>query len=439
MSAPTADRPLHDGHPAVIAAAPQQHRRGGFRVADILNSPESDRHFTPSTYASQPRSSVQLPMSEDRTLPPPTFGGHQHSGVLTPGGSAGSATASSTSGLITPGTISASASSSNLMTMQGSNHGYHPYASGYSAHLHHLHGSHGDAGIPAGGIRKHRSSARSGYTTAPVSVATSPINSRPTSPTLHPTIAYHGHHTTSRKMAPYASADGASQMMLSSHHHSHHHHYHHHPHHQIGQIRHSLPVSRRSAPSSPRLGVSSLAPSASSSSLSHAKQYCHPHPRMHSQRDSHLAHSVREAFGMTPIHVPGSQPQLAHEGDIVMDMELDVDPSKHHIALPPLKRTRTDDGSIIPSLSAMMSRSEPSSRKVSVSPRIEGDDRTEGMGSSPSTFGLELPPLLLAEQKPAAHSSAPSENPDEKPTSSLASRVPGSRVDLTSLASSDAA
>ena len=53
ISAPTAERPLHDGHPATGIAATFHHRRGGFRVADILNSPESDHRFEPSTYITQ--------------------------------------------------------------------------------------------------------------------------------------------------------------------------------------------------------------------------------------------------------------------------------------------------------------------------------------------------------------------------------------------------
>ena len=313
--------------------------------------------------------------------------------------------------------------------MQGSSHGDHPYASGYSAHLHHLHGPHGDSGTSGGGIRRHRSSARSGYMTAPVSVAASPINSRPASPVLHPTSHSH-HHGMSRKMAPYGSADGVSHVPY---HHTHHHHSH--PH-QIGQGRPSIPLSRRSAPSSPRLGVSSLATSPSSSNLSHTKHYRHPHPRMHAQRDSHLALSVREAFGMTPIHVPGSQSQLVPEGHLAMDMELDIDPSDYHVALPPLKRPRTNDVNVVSSLNTPMSRSEPSSRKVSVSPRMGGDDCAERTKSSPSTLGLELPPLLLNEHRPVALSS---DEPDQKPPTSNASRLPGSRVDLTSLASSDTA
>ena len=428
MSAPPAGRPLHDGHPAAAMAAAPHHRKGGFRVADILNSPESDHPLAPPTNVSDSRGSFHLPMSEDRTLPPPTFGGHQYPGPLTPGDCGSSVTASSTSGLITPGTISASPSSSNLMMMQGGGHGYHPYASGY---LHHLHGSHGDA-VTSGRMRKHRSSARSGYTTAPVSVATSPINSRPASPALHPSS--HGHHNgASRKMASYANAGGVSPVLLPFHHHAHYHH--HHSHHRSGHP-HSLP--RRSAPSSPRMGAS-LTTSPFSTNPSHTKHYHHPHPRMHSQRDSHLAISVREAFGMTPIHVPGSQSQLLPEGHLPMDMELDIDPSEHHhhIALPPLKRPRTDDGSIIPSLSALMSRSEPSSRKVSASPRTD-DERTEGTMSSPSAFGLELPPLLLNEQQPVDH--LPSDESDQKPialTSSSGPRLPGSRIDLTSLASTN--
>jgi len=63
---------------------------------------------------------------------------------------------------------------------------------------------------------------------------------------------------------------------------------------------------------------------------------------MHSaQRDSHLALSVREAFGMTPIHMPGSQSQSVPEGHLAMDMELYIDPSDYHVALPPLKKGHT--------------------------------------------------------------------------------------------------
>ena len=188
------------------------------------------------------------------------------------------------------------------------------------------------------------------------------------------------------------------------------------------------------------MGASSLTTSPFPMNPSHTKYYRHPHPRMHSQRDSHLAISVREAFGMTPIHVPGSQSQLLPEGHLAMDMELDVDPSEHHhhIALPPLKRPRTDDGSIIPSLSAMMSRSEPSSRKVSASPRTD-DECAEGTMSSPSAFGLELPPLLLNEQQRVDHLPSPSDESGQKPITltTSSSRLPGSRVDLTSLASTN--
>jgi len=129
ISTPAAERPLRGGHPAAGIAATSHHQRGGFRVADILNSPESDHRFEPSTYITQQQGSVYLSMSEDRTLPPPTSGRYQYPGPPTLGDSASSATANSTSGLITPGTISASASSSNLAMMQGSSHGDHPYAS----------------------------------------------------------------------------------------------------------------------------------------------------------------------------------------------------------------------------------------------------------------------------------------------------------------------
>ena len=37
---------------------------------DILNSPESDHRFEPSTVITQQQGSVYLSMSEDRTLPP---------------------------------------------------------------------------------------------------------------------------------------------------------------------------------------------------------------------------------------------------------------------------------------------------------------------------------------------------------------------------------
>ena len=245
-----------------MIAATSHHQGGGFRVADILNSPESDHRFEPSTFITQQQGSVYLSMSEDRTLPPPTSGGYQYPGPPTLGDSASSATANSPSGLITPGTIPALVSSSNLAMMQGSSHGCHPYASGYSAHLHHLHGPHGDSGTSGGGIRRHGSSARNGYMTAPVSVAASPINSRPASPVLHPTSHRH-HHGMSRKMALYTSGDGVSHMPY---HHTHNHHSH--PH-QIGQGRTSLAAVRRH----PHVWtfLHSLATSPSSSNLSHTK------------------------------------------------------------------------------------------------------------------------------------------------------------------------
>lgn len=410
MSAPTADRPLLDMHPPT---APH-HRKGGFRVADILNSPLSDHQDNFSHPFMPP---FHLPMSEDRTLPPPVMSTHAHNGLMTPGGSSGTAS-STTSGLLTPGTISASASSSNLMTMQGNVHGYHPYAQSYNVHQHHMHGGHGGMS-GSGGSRRHRSSARGGYTTAPVSVATSPINSRPTSPALQP-VAY----VSSRKMTPYASAEGTYVGNSP---------------YQGTQGRSSVSLSRRSAPSSPRLGHASLTNSPTSSSLSHNKHYHHPHPRIHNQRDSHLAQSVRVAFGMTPISPASTQLHPEAEGGLPMDMELDTDPSEQQLSLRPLKRTRTDDGSI-PSLSALMSRSEPSSRKVSVSPRMDGDDHdgTEETVSSPGAYGLELPPLLLHDLKPS-HLSSPAEAADQPPlpppSTQSASRLPGSRINLTSLAS----
>ena len=89
-----------------------------------------------------------------------------------------------------------------------------------------------------------------------------------------------------------------------------------------------MALSRRSAPSSSRLDVSSLARDFAI--------FIKPFPHETHKRDSHLALSVREAFGMTPIHVPGSQSQFVPEGHLAMDMELDIDPSDYHVTLPPL-------------------------------------------------------------------------------------------------------
>lgn len=160
------------------------------------------------------------------------------------------------------------------------------------------------------------------------------------------------------------------------------------------------------------------------------------------ERDSHshLAHSVRVAFGMTPISVPGAPSQQDVDDGMVMDMEMDVDPSERHshahsMALPPLQMRagNSTSGGMIPSLSDMMSRSEPNSRKASVSPKMSGDAEGEevAMGSPPNA--IELPPLLLSEQKVQLPSSL--EDEERKPAiAHSGARLPGSRLDLNSLA-----
>lgn len=336
-------------------------------------------------------------MSDDRTLPPIPF-------TLSASSLTTATTASSTPGLPTPGTISASASSSNL-TQHTHSYGYHPYAQGYHSH-HHSHAtnsppsmrpsySHGSNG---GVSKKHRSSARSGYTTTPVSVATSPINSRPSSPLPH---------FQSLMGPPSIQEQEASQATKSA-----------------------LALSRRSAPTSPRVGLLSLS-SSGSSSLIHGKQYHHPHPKLHAgqgNRDSHLARSVRIAFGMTPITATDSSPSIGVGAiDGMMDMELDGEESGH-VSLPPLKKTRIGGSSF-----GVSSRSTPASRKTSLSPRMEGvdEDSPSMTDDSPDVLGLELPPLHLSTSPPQQKTSPPT-----MPTLPSLTRVPGSRLDLTSMTSS---
>lgn len=232
---------------------------------------------------------------------------------------------------------------SNSSTSHHNTHGYHPYPQ-----LHH------HQYLCGNGRRR-----LSGYVTAPVSVNHSPTQSRSTSPI--PSSSYHNF--------PYSS----SATLASS-------------------------RSRRSAPTSPRLPTTAV-PSPRgryhSSHLPSPPSNVHPH--------SHLAHSVRVAFGMTPLH-PNLPPVSTMGNTLGMNLT---------------------------------HASTSSSRKGSFSPLPVEHDLQD----------LDLPPLLSGSRdmkRGAVYASARAENhvgdtvghtegpllPDRG-----TQRVPGSRVDLPSLSS----
>ena len=216
------------------------------------------------------------------------------------------------------------------------------------------HHSHGYHPYPPSQHHQHRS--RSGYVTAPVSALTSPTNSRPTSPN---------------------GERGA------------HHHVYRHRHPQLHG------GSRRSAPSSPRLGPTTGRHSPPTSK-------CPPIPQQSSSH-SHLAHSVRVAFGMTPIHPPWT-----HNGGSSDIAPLMNQPHSHK--------------------NVHESMSAPASRVASDSPPLP-QARTHSDGSvSVHDEELQLPPLRLPLGLNGDGSSSRSVGP------APGERIPGSRLDLAGMA-----